>query len=618
MEKALEWIGGEADTLGRSQVGWWLANNYPGEARLGSIEGHFQLIISEAIKRYESTFQSRDRQALQYFRGEAWDEDYATEAERSHRSQLNRIFPIADTIASALAEDTPQVKPAVTDLSTVEPVTPADDKVLLGRRQVAPLNYYAKEGALEETVYEAIIHALSFYSGGVVKVTWSAPKRMVDVVLFSPDELFWDPLARKWDDIRWLFQKFTLPASEVAALVRSGKYRPVADVWTTPMPEGLVQQDLATEGDHIREGTYGVEEFLTLVEFWDFAGGMRYHVDPKTGRVLHAVADDRRPFHQLRFNPGLIGTRGIPTVGMLVKLQEELDLMVSARATAAQTMNPRGIGNANIIPDPEQQAQMARQKPWEITWLPMPPGTSEADLVKWIRSPGMAPEFHNHLEKVSNQMDYQAGVFEFTRGMPTNVRTASEVNHLVSTVTGRLTKSVAKIQKFVRGIFKSMYEELRWAITNQDESEIDLDELYYVLQIPREVPMDQWVQEVLNLVPQLEVLPFGPLQQKGDALRMSLANLLPVLVNPQIAPHINWGELVKDIQMAFEFRPSILATPAPVSPMGGIDASLGQAGVPGMDGPFPPEGMPPEGAMPSGGIPPEMMNMLGGMMPPQE
>jgi hypothetical protein len=126
--------------------------------------------------------------------------------------------------------------------------------------------------------------------------------------------------------------------------------------------------------------------------------------------------------------------------------------------------------------------------------------------------------------------------------------------------------------------------------------------------------------DLLNENFKFRLLPFSPLMEDKVARRNALERLLSVMANTPMAPNFDWRELAREVQDAYNMRPSVVTDappPAPEAGPAGAPAGMPPGMPPGL--PAGPMGAPPmmppgmEGAPP---MDPAMMAALMGGQPP--
>ena len=181
-------------------------------------------IIKQSEEHYKKNIAAEDARNLSYWRGAFWVGDgLQTAADiQNYQAQQNEIFPILDTIASALALDLPQCEVLDVRQRTYDIPNRFDDTTFIGRRIASVLNWMADKDNLDNTTREAALHAMLFSIGGVRKITWSADRGQVIWRMKMPWEVQFDPSARRLSDIAWASERFILHQDELKNRIKSG------------------------------------------------------------------------------------------------------------------------------------------------------------------------------------------------------------------------------------------------------------------------------------------------------------------------------------------------------------------------------------------------------------
>jgi hypothetical protein len=249
----------------------------------------------------------------------------------------------------------------------------------------------------------------------------------------------------------------------------------------------------------------------------------------------------------------------------------------------------------------EEWERFKNARAWEPTLLDPPPdGNIQSSI---FVSPEMPTtfDFNKHLESARENVRYIPGTGDFQRGQVSNIRTAAEANMIRASVEGRMNIRVRRTVKAATHMFDRSLECVRWAISNPDVSGIDLPRLHAETQ--SDVDLFTFRSDLMSETFKFRLLPFSPLMEDKVARRNALEKLLQVMAGTPMAPNFDWRELAREVQEAYNMRPSVIASqpPPPPGPPPGAEA-LPMA-PPGMAPPGMPGMMPPELAA---GLPPDM------------
>jgi hypothetical protein len=125
-----------------------------------------------------------------------------------------------------------------------------------------------------------------------------------------------------------------------------------------------------------------------------------------------------------------------------------------------------------------------------------------------------------------------------------------------ASVQGRMQVRTRVLTKFVKRGFDKAMGILRWAIQNQEASNIDMKMITRLTQI--DVEPDVISREIVENSPQFRVLPFSPLMEDKIVRRQQLVALLGQLASTPSNDEVNWREITKELVDMFGVRPSIL------------------------------------------------------------
>ena len=540
---------------------------------------------------------------ISYYRGNFWEGDGFGETGnsgkfRSYKAVRNEVFPIVDTIVSALAMDLPQVEALDQRESAVSSTSRAEDPTFSGRRISSVLNWIAERDELDATTQELVLHTLLF-GEGIVKVSWSMPLGRPIWRLKLPWEVHFDPSAKNIRDIDWSFERFTIHADDFKSRIEGGLYSSKKEIKPDSYPRSLVSEKLDdAEERELRKA--GLKEFVGLIEFWDYKNGMIYHIHPDTKQILmEAKAPYRRPYSILVFNNGVGRIRGISDVSLIAPIQRDINELVSARREVVARLPKRMLIDEGLFNSEEEFERWKNAKTWEPTRIRFPvDGTLDQRV--WV-SPDMPTtfDFNKHLEDNVEAIRWTPGMSDYQRGEVANIRTAAEANMIRGAIEGRLRIRSQKLVRVITQLFEQALDVIRWAISNREASGIDLFDLAEKTTVG--VSPEVLAHELLAEAVRFRLLPFSPLMEDKIARRESMTNLLPALTGGPLSEAFDMKELAKELVEAYGWRPSVVSETPPAPP------------------PAPPEAMPTEGVAPpspaGNELPPELLAALSQSIP---
>ena len=536
--------------------------------------------ISHAEEHYRKNIAMDDARNLAYWRGKFWEGDGNSPFPelRDYNAEQNEVFPILDTIVSALALDLPQCEVLDARQRSHEIPQREEDDTLGGRRISAVLNYMAEADDLDEMAREAVLHALLFSCGAIRKITWSTENKRVISRLKMPWEVQFDSVARRVSDVAWASERFILHETQVRERVENGYYKLSANKIIKPdtYPRSLIADyQMNDKDDEARRE--GLKEYVTMHEYWDFRENKMYHVHMGTKQVvMETECPYGNPYDQLCFHPGVGRIRGIPDATLIAPLQQDINELVSARKEIVRRLPRRMFYDKAMFPSEEDAARWMRSSTYE----PVPVETDGQSLVgdMIFVSPEMPTtfDFNSHLSQASAHIKNIAGMADYQRGEVRNIRTAAEANMIQMSIQGRMQVRTRLLIKFVKRGFNKSADIMRWAITNPTASQIDLEQLTRFTQL--DVEPDVLRRDFLKLLPKFRVLPFSPLMEDKVVRRDQLVALLGSLAGTPSGEEVDWREITKELVEMFNIRPSIMKQeeqqeepiPQPMPAMGGM------------------------------------------------
>lgn len=504
---------------------------------------------------------------LSYYRGQFWEGDGVSVKSgdsRKYNAVQNEIFPIVDTIVSALAMDLPQVE-AIDQREGGQNVPEREqDPTFSGRRIASVLNWFAEEDELDTVIQELVLHALLF-DQSIVKVSWSANLGRPIWRTKLPWEVHFDPSAKRISDVGWSFERFVLHYDDFRSRIENGVYdRPQKAVQADTYPRSIIDNRMPLEQEvELREK--GLKEYVSLVEFWDFRKRKLYHLHADTAQLLmEADMPYERPYDALIFHPGVGRIRGISDVSLVAPIQRDINELVSARREIVARLPRRMLVDRKLFRSDEEFERWKNARSWEPVLVEGPPdGTIDQHV--WV-SPEMPTtfDFNTHLNQGIESIRWLPGMADYQHGQVKNIRTAAEANMIRGAIEGRLNIRARKVVRVVTSMFRKALATTKWALRNPEASGVNVDALAMVTQ--SEGNPETLRRDLLQASPSFRLLPFSPLMEDKIARRDSLTNLLAPLSSPSpLGEAVDQRELAREIVDSFGFRPSLVKTEEAIS-----------------------------------------------------
>ena len=558
-------------------------------------------LIETSEETYKKWRGEQDVMNLCYWRGKFWKHDgwqpQATDKLVNYASSQNEIFPILDSISSALALSLPQVELADHRVHVGAPPTRETDPAYFGQRVARALNVMAAEADFDETIREATLQAMVFAKGGIVKTMWPVERGMCDWTTKLPWEVFFDPGARRIRDCSWAFERFPLHYDDFLTRIQSGVYqRPTTGRKLTAdaFPVSLVE-DILLDDQEREDRRNSIREYILLHEFYDFRRGVFYHIHVPTMTVLLAAPIAfGNPYSVLQFNPAIGRMEGVPEVDYLAGTQTDINEIVSARLDYARTCVPKLVADNRMFKDAAAFEKFRKARANEITTVDKPSDMQSIEEgFALTPTPTTTPDLRQHLSEAVESIRYRAGVGSMDRGVPENIRTAAEADAIRARTDSRLRVKSGLVVKTVANCFKTGLRALQWATTNAKDLGWQPEALYSAT--VEGIPFEQWRSEVLSpaATHDFRILPFSPLMEDPITRRKYLMDLIDKIGGADIALNFDQRELAREIQEGFQLRRSLVRAEPPPPP--GAPALPGGApgSAPGGPAPAPMPAAPP-------------------------
>jgi len=517
-------------------------------------------LVQTTSDTYRKNRLDEDLACLALYRGAHWKGDGVTGGSSDtaqYRAQQNMVFPAVNIITSSLALDTPAVEPLDTRYWSNNTPNRQDDLTIAGRRLGSVLNTWSEMDRLDYTAQEAVIHACIF-GLGVLKTTWSPRLGRPVVRTKLPWEVFFDPGAQRIEDAQWCFEYFPLNIQTLRERVNSGQYEQIKEaIKPDTYPKGLLsERDLDEEDRKARAA--GLREYVSLVEFWDFNGKRLLHVHPGTRQVLLDVPLPwGRTYDVLCFHDAVGRIRGVSDVELMASNQRDINLLMSARREMVMRLPERILIDRDIFEDQDEFEQFKNSKSWEPTVAKFANGAVPAEKIHVIKGPQTTFDFNTHLGELREGNREVIGEADYQRGQVRNIRTGTEASMVQNATQGRMNIRMRKLTRTVSDVFQRMLTTWKWAAQNPEASGLDMNAL--AEQTQGDATGDQLMGDLLQHSPKFKLLPFSPMMEDKFARRDQLVALMNAMsANPAIAAAFDMPEFAREVQEAFQLRPSLL------------------------------------------------------------
>lgn len=578
--------------------------------------------VSNLYQQFQATDDARN---LDYYAGKQWSQPAVTfptqQAPEQYNALQNEMFPVIDAMTSALAMELPQVSFEDQRITSVATPDRATDGALAGRRIAAVYNNWAQIDDLDETLAMAVRCSLIFDKGGIIKTSWDTTLGRPIWEALNPDEVFFDPLARKHNQVGWVFQLFHLHWDEFKSRCDSEMYKVPPELAPTLRPEAapVSLKDKLTEEPQEQAQRSLVKEYIAMVEWYDCRKGKCYHLLRESGTIV-ATFDTplKNPFRRLIPNPIPGKPDGISVVSLCAPNQRTINELVAAREQVVRRMAKRLMIDGSIFKNDKQREEFKNSKSWDPVFLDGVNPDRPLDRHFFV-TPEMPLgfDFNAHLSQTVEALRYTAGAAAYMQGRAENIRTAEEATMIRGATQGRLQVMSSKVVKFASQLFQDARAYMQWALENPDHSHINVRDIWLATQT--DMPVEEFEQELRTDTRMFALTAFNPLMRDENTRRTTLNNLLPTIMGSPLLSAFNVWELARELCDLYGVRLSTLIPAdefkklqeaATAQAPGAPGAAPPGEGPPGEAPAEAPPGGPPEGGPAEGGIPPEILQAL--------
>lgn len=280
------------------------------------------------------------------------------------------------------------------------------------------------------------------------------------------DQVGWDPAAKRYEDMRYIYQITYLTEEEVKGnpvwreyvKKATGNLKALEDL----EPDAVADDGRRMTPEQMREVDEDNRRFA-IIEYWDldhhtfctFARGANFLLNEDTNPfAFNEDREDRNPFVPivLRTNPDSV--RGIADMELIMP---QLDELQGYRTTLINYLDkhlPKLYGPDRAFGEKAKQA--FQDKNAEFVPLENEYGKNEVGV---LEPPPLPQEMFGMVERIENQIREATGVSELMRGIfPDRKRTATETTEVVAASSARQAEKRSLMEDFYVNIAKRILQ----------------------------------------------------------------------------------------------------------------------------------------------------------------
>lgn len=465
------------------------------------------------------------------------------------------LYQLIDTLVATVTPPTPAVE-----------ILPQTLKVTMSAAQTAQalINNAFRRRRLTSELGRGVAMT-GLFAQAYYKTTWDEGEMLPRYDVIHPKDLFVDPLAKKWDDVRYVVHRLVIPAEEIrirgamgvypkeaverilkgATTASSGETAPAARYYLDALSYGVVPSPELTVTDEATRTEQTLEDVVTLYEVYDFVHGQTIHVAAQyRGSSKEVVFRDalpyklvRNPFSPLRFTDSLDSLRGVSIAQLVTPLIDQHHKMKTMRLRHAAAMIPRTLMRADLVQNPDQVQAQILNSPTPGHTIPVTmvgSGVQHIPLEALFWStpaPPLPPDYDKSLKDLEDAIYATAGISPFQRGQIGESRVATELalaDASNQTRQGRIFQAVGFLIEDLARKTLDLYAEflaenrlmLRIGSRIQEVTE-------------QELPFIPGVSTVGTV--DISVTPYSPQEQTRAVLAQKVMTFLPLIqgLNPQ-------------------------------------------------------------------------------------
>tara|TARA_R110000751_G_scaffold74682_4_gene150824 strand:- start:13074 stop:14705 length:1632 start_codon:yes stop_codon:yes gene_type:complete len=365
-------------------------------------------LIEEHKRYYTDKLKPLWDTGLQYMNGNFYGvESYK---ERSvFKASFNLIFPMVETAVSSLLPPNPQA--SATPRGRMEPKAVERANTLM--TYIFDTSRFRREAAF------AITDSVICGAGAFKVVTRDGVPRIRNR---SPRSLWWDPTARREEDIRYWIDCTPVSAGQMKAKIERGLYDPRGKLEPDSYPKFLLDDQFSSDARPIRDSF----KWFTVYEVYDVIAGKVMHVTQDA--VLLEADLDEQPFGLFNLNWNGEDMRGLSELHLVLAQQEEINALLSQLMRIAHLQVPKFLYDAGII-DEDDLSKALEGATGSFTAINM-----NADQLRSLKDAFFAvptAQFSSEqlllLDRLEKAMAVISAMADAARGQVSGAKTATEM-----------------------------------------------------------------------------------------------------------------------------------------------------------------------------------------------
>lgn len=337
------------------------------------------------------------------------------------RADNNIFYGVADSQASQLMPGEPSV---VIRANKSELVARAEARTKYVNLVFGEQDMYS---TMKKAGLQTFMHGLSY-----LYTRWDTRTQSPSIEVVRHDDLWVDPLARRWRDVRYVIHRREVPLAEVQANARAYHKATAAKL-------------SGTRNLHPRPGQPTESPYLvvTLYEVWYFAANklvlLAYPGDapsgPNTGTPLILAASSlpyrgaaRVPFEPMSFNYDLYTYRGMSDAKLARPAARQLDILSRLDVAFKRVNIPVPIINESLVSDVDEFQDAFNQPPSpnKVIRIKLPPNARVEDVIGHTPVPTLPANFDGTIRRVQEVLEFVLAMPSYLRGATNNGTVATE------------------------------------------------------------------------------------------------------------------------------------------------------------------------------------------------
>jgi hypothetical protein len=385
------------------------------------------------------------------------DDDQVPLEDQDPTSEVNFLFPHVDQMVASVVPTNPMV--------FVRPKR--EVKYEAARAREALINDCFRRQEMHRKCW-GLARRASIFRQSYLKATWDGRYRAARFRVLTPKNVWFDPNAEDWDDVRYVIEMMVVPAEDFRKRVKKrgpgnegASYTSTTSKKVAPEVYPAWLKGDPDKDDKGMEEARAVLEYYVVYEFWDLSDEKArfYHIHMEADKPLFAGDQPyrwlRNPYRPLSFIDNLEDARGVSDAKLVYPSLEQLnnvdslELQHSLRSIPITYIDASKIQNVDEMIDAQQSVDSAGAL---VSVNMTDNGTALSSAMYTPQAASLTPNFASARNKLENNAQRILALSSYSRG---------EVGHATVATEAALADASTRTRAGFRQ--KEVFDVVAWA-----------------------------------------------------------------------------------------------------------------------------------------------------------